>query len=538
MEFQTYPELAINKTPELVFGLVGPIGVDMTTVQEKLEAALKSVRYKPVEIRITKIMKMISTDVDLVDDAGPLEYYKSRMDYANAVRKKCGDNAALAALAIAAIKTYRLEQNNNQKSLPINEKSIAPIDCPIPATAYVIRQFKTKEEVSLLREVYGKKFVQISVHSSEADRKNNIINDINIKNPELSAEDVDKIAAELINRDENEADIDNGQRLGKIFHLGDVFVDASNERTIKITVDRFIEAFFGKNSISPSKDEYGSYIAASASLRTLDPSRQIGAAIFSKEGELITLGSNEVPKFGGGTYWEDDDGEPHRDFDDKRAPNLVRKNRMIFDILRKLQGSGFLPADDKIQELLKLDSSDKNINALNELLKSGVFEDAQINSITEYGRMTHAEMNAITDAARLGRPTKDSTLFTTTFPCHNCAKHVVASGITRLVFIEPYPKSQALKLNGDSISMERGAKGKVVFENFVGISPRRYRDIFEKGKRTNSERKYKEWYEGTPAPRVLDRGGGYVLNESSAMLNILEEVEDELIIDVKDVDES
>ncbi|MDN3612645.1 hypothetical protein QWZ16_23945 [Vibrio ostreicida] len=26
------------------------------------------------------------------------------------------------------------------------------------------------------------------------------------------------------------------------------------------------------------------------------------------------------------------------------------------------------------------------------------------------------------------------------FPCHNCAKHIVASGIKRVVYVEPYPK--------------------------------------------------------------------------------------------------
>jgi deoxycytidylate deaminase len=41
--------------------------------------------------------------------------------------------------------------------------------------------------------------------------------------------------------------------------------------------------------------------------------------------------------------------------------------------------------------------------------------------ILEFGRVIHAEMSAISDAARLGRATKDATLFCTTFPCHICA---------------------------------------------------------------------------------------------------------------------
>ena len=101
--------------------------------------------------------------------------------------------------------------------------------------------------------------------------------------------------------------------------------------------------------------------------------------------------------------------------------------------------------------------------------------------ILEFGRMIHAEMSAISDAARLGRPTGGAILFSTTFPCHICAKHIVSSGIKRVVFLEPYPKSYAEDLHGDSITFDpEESKRKVLFEPFIGISPRRYQDVFEK----------------------------------------------------------
>jgi len=523
MSLNTYDDLKISKTPELVFGLVGPIGVDISLIEDRLVTALENVKYQPVKIRITEIMKQISTDTLIVDDQGPYEYYKSRMDYANAVRKKCKDNSALAAMSILNIKTHRGEVNNAKEALPVDERTVPLIDRPLPSTAYIIRQFKTKEEISLMRAVYGKKFIQISVHASHQSRIQKICNDINLKNPELASDEVEQIAINLIKRDQDEDNEENGQRLGKIFHLGDVFVDATSEKTLTKTVSRFVRALFGNNSISPSKDEYGSYIAASASLRTLDPSRQVGAAIFSNNGEVISLGSNEVPKYRGGTYWEDDDS-PHRDFDDRRSPNLVRKNRILYDLLKRLKGMDVLKDTKALHK--KFDCDDDDILKL--IMAQKGLDGALLNDITEYGRMTHAEMNAITDAARLGRPTENSTLFSTTFPCHNCAKHIVASGITRVVYIEPYPKSQAVNLNGDSISLTSDASGKVIFENFVGISPRRYRDIFEKGKRRDSKGNYKEWYETSPAPRILDRGAGYVFNENSAILSALENVQDEI----------
>lgn len=523
MGLNTYDDLAISTNPELIFGLVGPIGVDMERVQNKLEIALRTVGYTPISIRITELMKQIPTSIDIKDDTGPLDYYESRIDYANKVREKCKNDAALAALSIAAIKNYRSEQHPSNHSAQELDNSLPSIDLPLKSTAYIIRQFKRKEEIALMRAVYDKKFVQISVHCDKEKRHEFICNEISRKNSEISSDEIQEIANKLIKRDLGENLVKHGQRLEKIFHLGDVFVNAKSDKKIGKTVRRFVEVFFGKNSTSPSIDEYGAYIAASASLRSLDPSRQVGAAIFSKKGEIIAMGSNEVPSPGGGTYWADHKN-PHRDFDDRRSPNSVRKNRILYDLLNRLSKIDALKAETNESQKLK------------EIMKDPIIEASLLNDITEYGRMTHAEMNAITDAARLGRKTKDSTLYCTTFPCHNCAKHIVASGIDRVVFIEPYPKSLATKLNGDSINLEKKSKNKVVFQNFVGISPRRYRDIFEKGKRRDSRGEFKEWYEGVPAPRVLDRGAGYVLNESSAILSSLEHVKNEIFIEGETID--
>lgn len=139
--------------------------------------------------------------------------------------------------------------------------------------------------------------------------------------------------------------------------------------------------------------------------------------------------------------------------------------------------------------------------------------------IIEFGRMIHAEMSAISDAARLGRSIKDSTLFCTTFPCHVCAKHIVASGISEVVFLEPYPKSKARDLNPDAITFSEGEKqSKVLFRPFIGISPRRYRDIFEKGKRKDGDGRAVDWFEGSPRPRIEDRGPSYIENEEQAIV--------------------
>jgi hypothetical protein len=76
-------------------------------------------------------------------------------------------------------------------------------------------------------------------------------------------------------------------------------------------------------------------------------------------------------------------------------------------------------------------------------------------------------------------------LYVTTFPCHNCTRHIIAAGIQRVYYIEPYPKSKAWELHDDAIVVEerahrqhRGPRWKLPFTHFVGVGPRRYFDLF------------------------------------------------------------
>jgi cytidine deaminase len=66
--------------------------------------------------------------------------------------------------------------------------------------------------------------------------------------------------------------------------------------------------------------------------------------------------------------------------------------------------------------------------------------------LLEVGRIVHAEMSAITEAARRGLAVRNARLYCTTFPCHMCTRHVIASGIDHVIYIEPYPKSLAKQL--------------------------------------------------------------------------------------------
>ena len=68
------------KLPELVFGLVGPIGVDMDMVQTQLMNALRSVNYDPISIRVTELMNQIAIDSAIQESSDPLKHYRVELN--------------------------------------------------------------------------------------------------------------------------------------------------------------------------------------------------------------------------------------------------------------------------------------------------------------------------------------------------------------------------------------------------------------------------------------------------------------------------
>ena len=70
----------------------------------------------------------------------------------------------------------------------------------------------------------------------------------------------------------------------------------------------------------------------------------------------------------------------------------------------------------------------------------------------------HAEQNAIIQAAKLGSSIEGATLYCTHQPCVICAKMIVNSGITRVVYKHGYP---------DEFSVQMLKEGGVLLERFV-----------------------------------------------------------------------
>ncbi|MCG8418213.1 MAG: deaminase [Proteobacteria bacterium] len=446
---------------ELVLGLVAPVGANLDGIQPILEDRFKHFNYETNLIRLSHLLRELELETVLTESP-PAERYQRYMDAGTEARRisRHGDFLALSA-------AYQIQQKRT------NEEDGSK---PLRRTAHVLRSLKHPDEVHTLRRIYGDGFFLLGIHAPREIRLKYLTNDKNISKSDAEA---------LIERDEDEDDR-FGQRTRDAFELCDAFVSL-HAQDYKEQIWRLLDLLFGNPHITPTADEHAMFLAYGASLRSADLSRQVGAVIVSPGGEVIATGANDVPKFGGGLYFSDDEKDA-RDWQRGFDSNEAERDKIAGKIVKEFDG---VPSDDAP---LTEESRQK-------LKGTGLFD------ITEYGRAVHAEMEALLSCTRTGISPRGGALYATTFPCHNCGKHIVASGIERVVYVEPYPKSRALELHDDSITMT-GEDGKVKFEPFVGIGPRRFIDLFSmrlsSGRRIKRKRQGKnvEWNRKDASLRV------------------------------------
>jgi deoxycytidylate deaminase len=518
MDNEELENLDINRnTPgaELYVGLVAPVGVDLRTLHSHLQASLSRLNYKVKEIKLSDWIKNNTCTVRTEND---YEKLLSLMETGSKCREisKRGDFLALAG--IYELSDYRkktfgtyddeaessAEDPHEHRECNCSEKNKSGPKAG-DYICYVFNQLKRPEEVELLRWVYGSSFYLIGAYSSVVTRKMNLARRIETTSEDILQEDRFNKAQDLINFDYSEpVEHDFGQSIQRTFPHADVFFD-EGDQDLSSKVNRFIELIFCEPFHSPTKDEQGMCLAKSAAYRSADLARQIGAAITTERGEIISIGCNDAARSEGGQYWVDDsDVDDKRDFRLGFDSNDRAKRSLLTNLLDKL--SEQLPGQNfDIKDLVN-----KAVSKENRLGSADLFD------VIEYFRSVHAEMAALMDAARRGISVAGATMYATTFPCHECAKHIVAAGIKRLIYIEPYPKSKALILFEDAISLDVPDEKKTLFKSFVGVAPRRYAELFDLGKlkRKTSTGDKKNWLVKDPRLRRQELESVYIMKET------------------------
>lgn len=439
----------------VVISIAGPYGAGSTSLADELNTIINDwPGCKAIQVRVSDILRRANKQLDLQKEINDQPASPKRREDLQKVgtelrKKDLFSVGNLIALHIL-IQAKELEDNNKLNG--------------VGTLFFIVDSLKNVNDVVRLKEIYEDEFFLIFISSDRETRwrRAKDYQGWQEKNrPEFDRLDSVDNNESLLHPHAGEA----GQQVGKLATVADYYiVNSQNRDDLHESGNRFIHLIMGNDRNQPTVHEHSMHLAFSASLKSYCLSRQVGAAIIDEAGSLLSVGHNDVPKAGGGLYCQECSNDSRCYITgDRRCINDTNKEERFNKLI------------DNICKKAELEKSRKKIKK--EIVKSE-FKDA-----TEYCRAVHAEMEALLSCLRSGVGSiRGGTMYVTTKPCHNCTKHILCSGLERVVYIEPYEKSLAEEFHSDAILVDapaahHGVK-KMLILPFEGVSPRRYGDFF------------------------------------------------------------
>jgi len=459
-KFDDQGSIEKSLTAEVVIALCGPLGTPLHEVADTFKTLLTSGDYSYDSVEIIRLSHKIRE----ASNIGATERsIKVLIEAGNRLRRKKG-NAVLARMAIQQIALARaaLQPKPDNSQAVLFDQTGKDTDVVTPTVSrrvcHIIDSIKHIDELKLLRSVYGDMLHVVSVYTPIEKR---------IERLERRKAQQDEIH-NLIDRDSGE-EVEHGQRVEDTFPQADFFlrVDMETDAERKVRVRRFLDLMLGTRIVTPTAHERAMYAAYSAARNSACLSRQVGAAMTSHAGDVISTGWNDVPRAFGGLYETAGQNSSHDkdmrcwNLSNGRCFNDEEKNYLAGTMARRLREVGLVTNEneDKVMRLIR--------------------DDSQVKNLIEFSRAVHAEMHALLNAGSShGGFIRGGSVFVTTYPCHSCARHLVAAGIKDVYFLEPYRKSLATKLHADAITEHEDATDKVRIMPFDGVAPSRFLKFF------------------------------------------------------------
>ena len=263
-------------------------------------------------------------------------------------------------------------------------------------------------------------------------------------------------------RDKNEG-LPYGQQVLRCVEEADIlFVNNENfETEIKIK-DTLKKRFWthlglitGEELRNPSIKETMMTAASTLALQSHCIKRRVGSVLCDGDGYIVSAAYNEVPT---------------------KQKKCIEEYRMCYrDHIRNKFNKEFVGNLDYCPKC----SIPPNIN--NSYLCSGCKYDLSellpAYKALDKCRSLHAEETTVLKATHY--QIKDSVLYSTTFPCMQCAKRILQLKIDRVVYIDPYPEEESI------IMLEKGGVKTVKFE---GIKAQAYYKLFYRVQETMEQK--------------------------------------------------
>ena len=321
---------------------------------------------------------------------------------------------------------------------------------------------RNRGEVELLRERFGVNFYLVALECEPSERLERLRGTYGFEERGIAA------FAEDNERDKDQED-PFGQQVELCVDAADVLV--INDETVPLSMlrDRLVElvkAVTGEEPRYPVPMEILMNFAYSAAHGSKCLKRQVGAVLVGAEpgemGEIVGQGYNENPRSTAPCVDETEYGaDPKKNIPGRCYRDIVREQsfRDLNSRGAKCPQCSHDMGDPGEDPPWLCENCGCNLANL-------FWPERAMTLCTA----VHAEVAAVLAAGDRARGT---TLYTTTFPCFQCAEKISEAGIKSVVFTEPYPdvrSAQRLELAGIEV------------QRFEGIRSGRFHEIFSRAR--------------------------------------------------------
>jgi deoxycytidylate deaminase len=339
------------------------------------------------------------------------------------------------------------------------KKAVQNADQTIGTGLVVFDGIRNSHELDFLRTTFPN-FILITVWCPLSKRFDRVTKEYN--GDRSAFEEDDK-------RDGNE-EFEYGQQVQLCVDKADIVIRNDESHMPQAAAVRYLENKIGQyislinctEVRPPHNDELAMAIAYTSALRSLCLKRTVGAAITTHNGVLISSGYNENPDpmfpcvKAFGYCYKDAHLRDHINVMVTRNPECPNKSRR-----QSVQGVESLRDGFKCSKcgysFVKAYAPDRGMSRCTAV---------------------HAEMAAVLNAT--GKDLRDKVLYTTTFPCAQCARQIAYVGIKKVVYVEPYPDPDS-----ESFMSEQC---KITLQMFEGVKARAYERIFNNVRAQNEKK--------------------------------------------------
>lgn len=305
---KAHEEIRDTYSNELFFALVGPVGAGSSRAAKTLRRSLEAKGYVCEIFKASDCIRTWAASQNKTlpaDGSKTIESITIMQNFGDEWRDIVKDNSIVALHGIKAMMRKRADWQKIKDYNPAI--SVAPDGT---RRAYIVDSLKHPAEAELFRRVYGNAFTLVGVVCDEDVRKQRLI-EVMFNKKLWKIPETDRKVIEFMARDADDPEHKYGQHVTDTFHMSDFFVDNTQDDSddehqfLNEPFGRLIDIVSHQSIRRPSTAETAMHMAHSAALRSMCLSRQVGAALVDRSGNIVSTGTNEVPMAGGGVYGED-----------------------------------------------------------------------------------------------------------------------------------------------------------------------------------------------------------------------------------------